>query len=198
MKHPLPDLVIEKICLYTLRITFKTNVLEAFYSNIDEVPRHLKVFVATYNDVSWIQYVSDPSPELQCMVVSHQSTYIKYIQNPHASAQEVAISMCLKDPRRACEVLDMIQDQCEAVQLMVVRTGYTYAIRHCRRPTEQVYIVAVQKNPVALAFIRDPPESVQRAAITVNPWAIAYIRRPTEAIKRMAVQWCPEVVQYTQ
>lgn len=55
-----------------------------------------------------------------------------------------------------------------------------YVIERLENPTEEMQLVAVETNGLALQYIKNPSAAVQKAALQNTPRAIQYIENPSE------------------
>jgi len=69
---------------------------------------------------------------------------------------------------------------------MVLRDPYY--IKNIDNPSEEIQLVAVNKNGILLKFIKSPSVKVQWEALKNNVWAIEYIENPLEEMCILAVE----------
>ena len=104
-----------------------------------------------------IQFVKEPSEEVQRLAVQQNGLAVQYIKEP------------LEEVRR----------------LAVQRNGY--AIQYLKEPSEEECRLAVQQNGYALQYIKEPSEEVRRLAVQQNGYAIQFVKEPSEEVRRLAV-----------
>jgi hypothetical protein len=152
---------------------------------------------------SIIQYVNNPSEEVQLEGVKHTGYNIEYLYNPAEVAQIAAV-------KNSAIALSHIQNPSEEVQLAAVRShslalgtifskGITpsenvvtsaiilnpiNAIYHLREYdvliSEELKMMAVNINGKSIQFMYNPSEELQLAAIKNSLYAFGNIKNPTE------------------
>ena len=63
-----------------------------------------------------------------------------------------------------------------------------YVIERIENPTEEMKLLAVQTNGLALQYIPHPSQAVQEAAVANTPRAIQFLENPPETLLLQAVQ----------
>jgi hypothetical protein len=106
--------------------------LKNILTKIGEVNPEYSLEKWVYNRGKLIQFIDNPSEEVQLMAVNENPYSIKYIQNP---SQEVQLAAVEKNP---------------------------YSIREIKNPSERVQLVAVKKNPRSILFIENPTKGVKQ------------------------------------
>ena len=152
---------------------------------------------------SIIQYVSNPSEEVQIASVEHSGYNIEYLENPTEAAQIAAV-------KNSAVALGFIKNPSEEVQLAAVRNhSMSLATLFAKGidPSEDVLTSAIMLNPVnaiynmrdydvpiseelkmmavningrSIQYMYNPSEELQLAAIKNSPYALTYIKNPTE------------------
>ena len=113
-----------------------------------------------------IQFVKEPSEELQRLAVQQNGYAIKYIKEPSEEVQRLAVQ----------------------------QNGN--AIEYIKEPSEEVQRLAVQQNGRVIQFVKEPSEELQRLAVQQNGYAIQYIKEPSEEVQRLAVQQNGNAIEY--
>jgi len=147
-----------------------------------------------------IQYIIDPSEQIQLVSIKKDPTAIKYIQNPtekvqllvikkdfnlykyiHNPTEKVLLLVVEKDPK----FLKYNSDLTEKVQLKAVKQDI-FNIQYIQDPTEKVQLLVIKKDPTAIKYIQNPTEKVKIAAVQKDPSLIKYIKNPTKEIQILA------------
>lgn len=95
------------------------------------------------------------------------SLQIEYIKNPSEDIQLAAI-------KRWVGTIKYIKNPSETLKLTAV-TQNGYAIAYIDNPSEELQLAAVNSNGCSIKYIDNPSEKVQRAAVNNNERAIEYI-----------------------
>ena len=135
-----------------------------------------------------IEYIKNPSEEVQMAAVQETGFAIQYIKNP---SEEVQMAAVKQDGR----TIEYIKNPSDAMKMAAVQeTGY--AIRYINNPSEEVQMAAVQETGFAIQYINNPSEEVQMAAVKQDGRTIEYIKNPSEAMQMTAVQQNGRAIQY--
>ena len=135
-----------------------------------------------------IEYIKNPSEEVQMAAVQETGFAIQYIKNP---SEEVQMAAVKQDGR----TIEYIKNPSDAMKMAAVQeTGY--AIRYIKNPSEEVQMAAVQETGFAIQYINNPSEEVQMAAVKQDGRTIEYIKNPSEAMQMTAVQQNGRAIQY--
>ena len=135
-----------------------------------------------------IEYIKNPSEEVQMAAVQETGFAIQYIKNP---SEEVQMAAVKQDGR----TIEYIKNPSDAMKMAAVQeTGY--AIRYIKNPSEEVQMAAVQETGFAIQYIKNPSEEVQMAAVKQDGRTIEYIKNPSEAMQMTAVQQNGRAIQY--
>lgn len=118
-----------------------------------------------------LQYIDNPSEEVQLAAVKQDGDAIKFIDNP---SEEVQIGAVKNNP------------------LM---------IDHIKNPSEKVYIAMVSENGHAIVYLKGTlSEKIQLAAVKASPGALYSIIQknivPSEEVQLAAVNKDPDVIKY--
>jgi hypothetical protein len=146
-----------KLLRYTKSGTYSAAFLEKYRGTV-QLPEDLLLLAVKMNDTA-IQYIKNPSPEVQLAAVTQNGIAIQYIKNPTPE-----------------------------VQLATV-TQNGIAIQYIKNPTPEVQLAAVTQNGWAIQFIKEPTPELQLAAVTQDGWVIEYINNPTPEVQLAAKKW---------
>ena len=100
-----------------------------------------------------IEYIKNPSEEVQMAAVQETGFAIQYINNP---SEEVQMAAVKQDGR---------------------------TIEYIKNPSEAMQMTAVQQNGRAIQYIKNPSEAMQMTAVKQDGRAIRYIKNPSDAMK---------------
>lgn len=155
---------------------------------------------------SIIQYVNNPSEEVQLEGVKHTGYNIEYLYNPTEVVQIAAV-------KNSAIALSHIQNPSEEVQLAAVRShsmslanlfakgidpsedvltsaiilnpvNAIYNMRDYDVPiSEELKMIAVNINGRSIQYMYNPSEELQLAAIKNSPYAFGYIKNPTDSAR---------------
>ena len=103
---------------------------------------------------------------------------IEYLKNPSEEVQLAAV-------RQDWESIAYIKNPSMEVQLAAVRQDWR-AIQFIKNPSTEVQLTAVQQNGHALLFIKNPSLEVQLEAVLQDTAAIKCIHHPSEEIQLIA------------
>ena len=141
--------------LKKMEISIENNAsnIKYYYA---ELPEDVKIKAVTKN-ASAIQYIKNPSPELQLAAVKQNGNAIMHIKNPSLELQLAAVN----------------------------QNGYAieYILKKGINPTPEVQLAAVNQNKYTIRSIKNPTPEVQLAAVKQYAFAIDRIKNPSpEAI----------------
>ena len=148
-----------KIGIYKvyLLLQMDDSILKNILTKIGEVNPKYTLDKQVYNVGDLIQFIDNPSEEVQLAAVKENGLSIKYIQNPS-----------------------------ERVQLAAVKE-IPYSIQHIKNPSERVQLAAVEENPYSIHYIKNPSERVKdlyREKISLPKKIITRIGKKIGPIKR--------------
>ncbi len=162
-----------------LKINLPKEVQDVVSKNpkvIDTYSEHLqKSFVILEPDN--IEFIKNPSEDVQLVAVSKDGYSIGYINNPTEKVQLVAVS-------KSGWIIDNIKNPSEDVQLAAVRRNDS-SIEYIKNPTEKVQLAAVRKDKSLIKYIKNPTEKVQLAVVRKDESSIKHIKNLTEKVQLM-------------
>jgi hypothetical protein len=135
-----------------------------------------------------IQYIKDPSYELQMTAVKQEGQVIRFIKDPSYELQLAAVN-------QNGNAIQYIKDPSEEVQLAAVNQNGR-ALQYIKYPSYELQLAAVNQNGNAIQYIKDPSEEVQLAAVTQYGRALQYIKDPSEELQLAAVNQNGNAIQY--
>ena len=112
----------------------ENNQLKNILTKIGEVNPKYTLDKQVYNVGKLIQFIPNPSEEVQLVAVKENLFSIKYMENP---TEEVQLMAVIKNP---------------------------YSIQYIQNPSEKVQLVAVEQNPRLIRSIENPTEKVKQLA----------------------------------
>ena len=119
-----------------------------------------------------LQYIDNPSEEVQLAAVKQDGDAIKFIDNP---SEEVQIAAVKNSPL----MIDYIKNPSEKVQIAMVSENGFAIVYISGKPSEKIQLAAVKASPGALYSIIQkniyPSEEVQLAAVNKDPDVIKYL-----------------------
>lgn len=165
-------------------------------------------------DGSEIEYMNNPSNQLQLLSVSKNSGNIRYILDQCLDAQIASVTDCLlniihiKNPSedfylQFIELLDVeMNDVSYMVREIIKFIGsspyksskvafirkYPTLIKKIPDPHEDLQLAAVTSKPMVFRDILNPTEMVQHVAVSLYPFSIRHIHSPSEEIQFVAVK----------
>ena len=104
--------------------------LKNILTKIGEVNPKYSLEEQVYNKGKLIQFIDNPSQEIQLAAVEKWSYSIQYIQNPSQEVQLAAV-------KKWSFSIQYIKNPSEKVQLVAVKKD-SRVIRHIKKPTEKV------------------------------------------------------------
>jgi hypothetical protein len=154
--------------------SLKPSSVKPFYGLFSED----KWMTAVTNNEYAIQYIKNPSENVQLIAVKNDGRAIKFIKNPSKKVQLAAV----KNNEYA---IQYIKNPSENVQLIAVNND-GLAIKFIKNPSENVQLAAVKNDGLAIKFIKNPSENVQLAAVKNDGRAIKFIKNPSKKVQQMA------------
>ena len=157
------------------RNTFSNNIFDLlllsrndnnsyFYKNYFP----LDIFKIIYNDI-W-------NYELELLkIVEHNGCDIQFIRNPSEQVQLAAV-------RQWGYAIEFIKNPTINIQLEAVKEN-GYAIQFIKNPSEQIQLEAVKQTGYAIQFIKNPSKQIQLEAVQQTYYAIHYIINPSEKVQ---------------
>ena len=127
-----------------------------------------------------IQYIENPTEDMQLASVHKFGYNIQYIKNPTEKVQLAAV-------KQNGSSIKYIKNPSKEVQLAAVRED-GYAIQYISDPSEEVQLEAVKQNGCAIQYIENPSEEIQLEAVKQNVYAIEYISNPSEEVQLEVVK----------
>ena len=115
--------------------------------------------------------------------VKQNGNAIEYIKNPSKEVQLEAV-------RENGYAIQWIENPSEEVQLAAVNQNWN-AIRYIENPSEATQLKAVRKNSWAIQYIDNPSEKVQLEAVREDGYSIRYIENPTPKVKALQQELYP-------
>lgn len=164
-----------------------------------------------------IDEITNPTIEMEMIVVGFAGFYIRAIRNPSEKAQRYALfntgsghdffkytrpdeNVSLDELKRMAvedsgQALQYIKNPSEELQLMAVKKDGA-AVAYVYEPSNEVQIEAVNDNPYSIRFIRNPSIEAQMTAIEHNPMNIQYISYPADEVQVRAIKENPDVYKH--
>ena len=118
-----------------------------------------------------IQYIKDPTPEMQLGAVKQNGWAIQYIKNPTPEMQLMAV-------KQSGLAIQFIKTPTLEVQLEAVKRD-GWAIQYIKNPTVEVQLEAVKQDGNAIRFIENPIPEIQLEAVKQDGYVIQFIEKPT-------------------
>lgn len=128
----------------------------------DEVTRRVLI---SYNP-NTIEYMANPSPELQMLAAKANYKLIKYVENPSLDLQQEVV---MANP---------------------------FNIQYITNASEEIKDLAFQKSNGVFPYIKNPTLKMQQQAVEENPYHIMYIDNPSPEMQLSAVQRLPGVYEH--
>ena len=141
-----------------------------------------------------IEYIANPSEELQLIAVNHDGRCLAYIRNPTPAVQMAAV-------KNWSTAIKYVADPCPEMQLMAVLQNYS-DIRHIAKPTEEAQLVAVIRHTENkrrhlfefdfLDYVNEPCYAARLATAGQWSWAVSLIPDLSEELQLMVMRMDPE------
>ena len=125
-----------------------------------------------------LEYIENPSEEIQIQALKKNSNVFKLIDNPSEEVQKVAVQLNAYN-------IGNIENPSEEIQKLAV-SNRGYAIRYIKNPSEEVKLRAVSQNGEAIRFIENPSEEIQLQAVRNSHYSLKFIDNPSEKVKEVA------------
>ena len=138
------------------------------------------------NPIQYVKDHPDADDALLKTLVSYNPYTIQYIKNPSRELQLIAAN-------KNIVLFKYVQDPPPELQLKAVSANGEY-IQYIDNPSHQVQMTAVKKDAGALKYIANPSHHVQMAAVTNNGNAIAIIDNPSLDLQMAAVKSYPDSI----
>jgi hypothetical protein len=136
-----------------------------------------------------LNYIDNPSEEMQLEAIRRTRKAIRYIDNPSEKVQLEAVKGEGNDGKAILDMIETGTIPTEAVQLASVKEtfkGLEYIIKIGKiKPSEDVQIAAIKKSSFNIQHIDNPSEKVQLEAIKDGDYLFKYIKNPTEKAKKL-------------
>jgi hypothetical protein len=132
------------------------------HPDADDVTRRVLI---SYNP-NTIEYMSNPSPELQMLAVKGNYKLIKYVENPSLDLQKEVVS------------------------------ANPYNIQYITNAAEQIKEYDFRLSDGVFPYIKNPPLKMQQQAVEKNPYHIMYVDDPSPEMQLSAVQRLPGVYEH--
>jgi hypothetical protein len=157
-----------------------------------------------------IQYIKNPSLEMQLLAVRKEGKVIRFIQDPVYEVQYAAIEdnpwslpyIAQPDLKIQFQAITLVPDLIRFIHhpdpslqvLAALHDGDI--IRHLHEPSLGVIEAALQQKGSAITWIEQPTPQMQLWAVQQDPYAIQFMARPTRATQLAAVKRCGLVIAY--
>lgn len=73
---------------------------------------------------------------------------------------------------------------------------YPMYIEKVENPSEELQLIAIRKDALAVQYIKNPTRKVMEEAVIQKPLSIAYIKNPDEELQLLAIRSNSSVIQY--
>lgn len=146
--------------------------------------KHISEFFKEFTDTFDESKVKDEEEvvlnEYYLSAVEYDPWALEYIDNPSEEVQKVAVQLNAYN-------IGNIENPSEEIQKLAV-SNRGYAIKFIKNPSEELQIEAVRREPSAIRYIKNPSEKVQIEAVRcdTNCWGVLdYIENPTQRVIEM-------------
>ena len=162
---------------YKDRLTVRDNIIyhKITFPFIKNPTEENKKLWYVKKDGLQIQYIENPTKELQLQQIRTNHFQIQYIENPSEEVQ-------LQQVTEIWVQIKYIKNPSEEVQLQQVRDNGTQ-IRYIINPTKKVQLQQVRQHASQILYIDNPSEEVQFNLVINDVWQIRYIENPTEKVQ---------------
>jgi hypothetical protein len=147
------------------------------HPDADDVTRRVLI---SY-DPNTIEYMANPSPELQMLAVKANYALIKYVENPSLDLQKEVVSA---NPYN----IQYITNAAEQIKEYVFRLS-DGVFPYIKNPPLKMQQQAVEKNPYHIMYVDDPSPEMQLSAIQRTPGVYEHIRNPTPEVQAVHADW---------
>ena len=117
----------------------------------------------------------------QELVVYYRSELIQWIVDPSINVQLMAVK---SNP----ETIKLIRNACPAAQMIAVQNTAGNAIRYIKHPSEELQMEAIAKSWLNIRYIAKPTEKVQLFAVAINPTALIELKSQCKKAQFAAVR----------
>ena len=156
---------------------------------------------AVTRQLDTIEYIKEPTENVQLYVVKNNSRYISYIKNPTKKTQLYAV-------RADIDNITLIKNPCEMVLLYMVVTDPSYlsdyedvseivaltavkydaySINYLDNPSDKIQVLAVKKNSSTISLFHNQCEEAQLISLKDDVYNLNYIYEPTYKAKKYAI-----------
>ena len=184
----------------------KRTYLRKMEISIDENPSNLqyyyavlpeeKLLAAVIKDAYSIQYIQDPSEELQMVAVNNYGDSIQYITNP---SEEVQLAAVKQNGLVITYILDKGIKLSNEVQMAAVKEDATAFVRMVLRgvvPSSEVVIEALKHNPKLIKYANTKSEEIQMELLKHNPKLLVNVNPQSENVQMALVRKAAELHDY--
>lgn len=180
---------IEKLLIYTKSSRYSDKYISLIGSKNGKqtFPDDIVLAAITRSD-SVLQWVKNPSEQIQLASVEDNPADIRFIDNP---TEKVQLAVVNKDGA----YLVYITDPTDAVMLAGI-THTPAVIEHFPHPSEQLQLIVINEHPRNIQYIENPTEKVQLIAVNAKGHYIELIDNPTEKVQIAAINDTPRNIQY--
>ena len=152
---------------------------------------------------SLIEYIKNPSEEIQLMAVQKSGFLIKHIIRKGIEPSEEVKLAAVKQHGFSIEYIENPSEQVQFVAVKDNPDAILDIIRKGIQPSGQVQLAAIKHNPYyfkyatdyeyiintrpdLIMYIQNPSEELQMIAVQKIPYTIRDIETPTERVKQLA------------
>lgn len=135
-----------------------------------------------------IKYITTPHYEVKKKALLNTPEAIQFIQNPSLELQRIAVSrdgLCLR-------FIDSPSE--EICNKALSQNGE--AVRYIKHPSLDMCKRAIRNDPSVIRLIQNPPELLQISVVKNHPWEIQNIRYPCERACLEAVRQDGGMIEY--
>ena len=158
---------------------------------INNPSESLKMEAVSHNG-GVIQYIKNPSREIQLAAVENDGHAIYYIKNPTHEVKLAAV-------KKTGTAINYIRSPNEEIQLAAVQQN-PHAINYIFSKniilSNKVLETAIRKQPRVLEMIPNPSEDLKLLAVSIDGIAITCIRNPSEKIIDTAIKQNGAAIRY--
>lgn len=162
-------------------------------------------------DPSVIQFIGNPTYEQKVSAVSRKGGTIQFISNPDENLINLALQNNLMSLEHVYRLLPtnrikaIIKRQPKAVKNIIdklpvevkkeILTTYGMALRYVKKQTEELCLLALNNNPLAIEFVQVQTPAIKRAVIdSKNTEAISKLNKDDDEINAYMVAKKPETI----
>lgn len=134
-----------------------------------------------------MQNITSSTIELnQLKIVQENGHNIQYMDNPSLNVQLAAVN-------QSGLAIQYITDPVEEVKLAAVKNN-GLAIMYIDNPSEQVQLESVNWNGKHIKFINNPSEKIMLTAVKNNGYAVEYIDQPSYQVQLATIKYDPRCI----